>query len=79
MAACGIAPEDDDGNLASKKDRVVKGDYSLLQDHLIAIQDAKNVEELQIAFKEAFKAAGTNKEWLEAITGAKDLMKRKLK
>ena len=79
MSACGIAPEDDDGNAASKKPKEVKANHSLMQDHLTAIQDAKNVEELQTAFKDAYKAAGTDKEWLEAVTAAKDLMKRSLK
>jgi hypothetical protein len=81
MAATSQAPEDDDGNAASKKPAVkeVKANHSLMQDHLTAIQDAKNVEELQTAFKDAYKAAGTDNEWLEAVTAAKDLMKRKLK
>jgi hypothetical protein len=79
MAATSQAPEDDDGNAASKKPKEVKANHSLMQDHLTAIQDAKNVEELQTAFKDAYKAAGTDKEWLEAVTAAKDLMKRSLK
>ena len=79
MAACGIAPEDDDGNAASKKPKETKANHNAMQDHLTAIQDAKNVEELQTAFKDAYKAAGTDKEWLEAVTAAKDLMKRSLK
>ena len=79
MSACGIAPEDDDGNAASKKPKEVKANHSLMQDHITAIQDAKNVEELQTAFKDAYKAAGTDIEWLEAVTAAKDLMKRSLK
>ena len=56
-----------------------KVNHNAMQDHLTAIQDAKNVEELQTAFKDAYKAAGTDKEWLEAVTAAKDLMKRSLK
>ena len=56
-----------------------KVNHNAMQDHLTAIQDAKNVEELQTAFKNAYKAAGTDKEWLEAVTAAKDLMKRSLK
>ena len=79
MAACGIAPEDDDGNAASKKPKETKANQNAMQDHITAIQDAKTVEELQTAFKEAYKAAGTDNEWLEAVTAAKDLMKRKLK
>jgi len=79
MAATSQAPEDDDGNDASRKPKEVKANHSLMQDHLTAIQDAKTVEELQTAFKDAYKAAGTDKEWLEAVTAAKDLMKRSLK
>jgi len=81
MAATSQAPEDDDGNAASKKSTVkeVKANHSLMQDHITAIQDAKNVEELQTAFKDAYKSAGSDKEWLEAVTAAKDLMKRSLK
>jgi hypothetical protein len=75
MAACGIAPEDDDGNAGSKP---VKANNNAMQDHLIAIQDAKTVEGLQDAFKDAYKAAGNDKEWLTAVTAAKDMMKRKL-
>jgi len=75
MAACGIAPEDDDGNAGSKP---VKANNNAMQDHLSAIQDAKSVEGLQEAFKDAYKAAGNDKEWLTAVTAAKDMMKRKL-
>jgi len=78
MAACGIAPEDDDGNASSKPVKEVKANHNLMQDHLIAIQDCKTVEELQTAFKDAYKTAGTDKEWLTAVTAAKDAMKRKL-
>jgi len=56
-----------------------KVNHNAMQDHITAISESANVEELQTRFKEAYKAAGTDKEWLEAVTGAKDLMKRKLK
>jgi hypothetical protein len=80
MAATGQAPEDDDGNAATKPAvKETKANHNAMQDHITAIQDAKNVEELQVAFKDAYKSAGTDKEWLEAVTAAKDLMKRKLK
>lgn len=75
MAACGIAPEDDDGNAGSKP---VKANDSLMQDHLATIQESQTVESLQEAFKNAYKAAGNDKEWLSAVTAAKDSMKRKL-
>ena len=79
MAACGIAPEDDDGNAASKKPKEEKANHNLMQDHLTAISESTTVEELQTRFKDAYKAAGTDKEWLTAVTAAKDMMKRSLK
>jgi hypothetical protein len=78
MAATGQAPEDDDGNLASKPVKEIKANHNLMQDHLTTIQECKTVEELQTAFKDAYKTAGTDKEWLTAVTAAKDAMKRKL-
>jgi hypothetical protein len=79
MSACGIAPEDDDGNAASKKVvKEVKANHTLMQDHLTAISESTNLEQLQKAFKDAYKTAGTDDEWLKAVTAAKDMMKRKL-
>lgn len=75
MAATSQAPEDDDGNAASKP---VKANHNAMQDHLATIQNSQTVEALQEAFKDAYKAAGNDKEWLTAVTAAKDMMKRKL-
>ena len=75
MAATSQAPEDDDGNAGSKP---VKANHNLMQDHLATIQESQTVEALQDAFKDAYKAAGNDKEWLTAVTAAKDMMKRKL-
>jgi len=79
MAATSQAPEDDDGNAATKKPKEEKANHNLMQDHLTAISESTTLEELQTRFKEAYKSAGTDKEWLEAVTAAKDMMKRKLK
>jgi hypothetical protein len=56
-----------------------KANHNAMQDHITAISESTTLEELQARFKEAYKAAGTDKEWLEAVTAAKDLMKRSLK
>ena len=78
MAATSQAPEDDDGNAATKP-KETKANHNQMQDHITSISESTTLEELQTRFKEAYKSAGTDKEWLEAVTGAKDLMKRKLK
>ena len=77
MAATGQAPEDDDGNAATKP-KETKANHNQMQDHLATIQESQTVEALQEAFKDAYKAAGNDKEWLTAVTAAKDMMKRKL-
>jgi hypothetical protein len=55
-----------------------KANHNAMQDHLATIQESQTVEALQEAFKDAYKAAGNDKEWLTAVTAAKDMMKRKL-
>jgi hypothetical protein len=80
MAATGQAPEDDDGNAATKPAvKETKANHNQMQDHITSISESTTLEELQTRFKEAYKSAGMDKEWLEAVTSAKDLMKRKLK
>lgn len=81
MSACGIAPEDDDGNASSLPKEPIKetkANHNLMQDHLTAMGESTTVEELHTRFKEAYKSAGTDKEWVEAVSATKDMMKRKL-
>jgi ERF superfamily len=73
MAACGIAPEDDDGNAASRRQApaaaaVDEKRLSLLIDQMGA---SKNSEELQRAYSEAYAAANGNEEWQGRIIAAK--------
>ena len=59
MAACGIAPEDDDGNSASRKPEPKKSGMSesAIADHLAAIASATTGLELKSAWEAADKAA----------------------
>ena len=60
MAACGIAPEDDDGNAASKaspKREQEKLSDNAIADYLAMIGDAESMESLKKAFGAAYKAA----------------------
>jgi hypothetical protein len=76
MAACGIAPEDDDGNAASKKPTI---DSNLMADHLLAIQDATDEASLKTAYQAAYKACGTDANWQKKVIAAKDEKKGQLK
>ena len=77
MAACGIAPEDDDGEAAVRPKKTTV-DSSAMADHLIAIQDAKDSDELQAAYTAAYKACGTDANWQKKIIAAKDEKKASL-
>lgn len=76
MAACGIAPEDDDGNAASRPKTTV--DANMMADHLIAIQDAVDEDSLKKAYQAAYKACGTDANWQKKVIAAKDAKKASL-
>jgi hypothetical protein len=75
MAACGIAPEDDDGNAASKKPTI---DSNQMADHLLAIQDATDQDSLKTTYQAAYKACGTDANWQKKVIAAKDAKKASL-
>lgn len=62
MTACGIAPEDDDGNAASKAPQrqaveVTKAPQQQAVDYVTAIKNAKTLDDLQAHFGAAWKMA----------------------
>ena len=76
MAACGIAPEDDDGNAGSRRTEIRTVDG--LTDHLSAINAAADEPQLIKAFKEGYAACKGDEAWQNTIMKAKDAMKKKL-
>ena len=68
MAACGIAPEDDDGNAASRKPQIV----AIRPDPQIAIKAATTLDELANAWK------GLTVEEKLSVDAVKEEMKLKL-
>jgi 2-methylisocitrate lyase-like PEP mutase family enzyme len=78
MAACGIAPEDDDGNSAARPAKTVV-DSSMMADHITAIQDATDEPSLKAAYQAAYKACGTDANWQKKIIAVKDEKKASLK
>ena len=79
MAATSQAPEDDDGNAASRK-KEIKSDVneSEMMDWLEAIADSADLEALQKNFVKAISASNGDKEWQLKIIKVKDAMKKKL-
>jgi hypothetical protein len=79
MAACGIAPEDDDGNAASRKvEKKSEVDESIMADHLAAIEATTTQDDLKKAYVKAYAYANGEPVWQKKVIAAKDKMKGKL-
>ena len=77
MAACGIAPVDDDANAASGKKETMHP--KVLADYLAAIDSTTTADELKAIYFEAIKSAGDDNEASKKLISAKDKMKGKVK
>lgn len=75
MAACGIAPEDDDGNASSKSPKVGE---ATLRAILADIAACTNEAELKNAYFEAIKAVGNDAAAKDQVINAKDERKAAL-
>lgn len=74
MATCGIAPEDDDGNMASKKPVEIINTAPMLN----AIMQTKTIEELQKVFADVWGHVKGNVKAEKEVSIAKEQMKSKL-
>jgi hypothetical protein len=76
MAACGIAPEDDDGNAGSKPaPKVTDATVNALLDD---IAESNSHDQLKEAFFKAIKTVGDDQKARDQITKAKDQRKATL-
>ena len=73
MAVTGIAPEDDDGNAASKKPKALDASSAVK-----TLEIAPSLEDLKAIYAKAFKAFQGDSEALKAIDSAKDKRKTEL-
>lgn len=71
MAACGIAPEDDDSNAASKRPTAPAVPTPDITDFLSAIEASANSDELAKVYKEAFAACQGNQALQTKVMDAK--------
>lgn len=71
MAACGIAPEDDDGNAATKKPAAPATPVPDITDHLSAIEASANSEELATVYAAAINACQGNQQLQTKVMAAK--------
>jgi hypothetical protein len=71
MAACGIAPEDDDGNAATRKPAAPAAPAIDITDHLSAIEATANSDELAASYKAAYDACQGNQALQTKVIAAK--------
>jgi hypothetical protein len=79
MAACGIAPEDDDGNSASRKTEIKSTvNENQVADLMAAMDETTTLEELQKTYKNAYAAANGDPAWQKKVIARKDEKKTQL-
>lgn len=69
MAACGIAPEDDDGNAATRPAKNINP--ATMAAHIADIADSANSEELNKAYSLAYAACDGDASWQAKVIAAK--------
>ena len=79
MAACGIAPEDDDGNLAAKKTVVSNVNPTEVDKFIENMKRSQTEEALIASYKIAYQACNGDKMFLDKVTKVKDEMKKAIK
>jgi hypothetical protein len=79
MAACGIAPEDDDGNQAARKTEIKSTvNENQILDLMAALDEVITLKELQEAYKAAYKATNGEQAWQSKVIAKKDAKKAML-
>lgn len=79
MAACGIAPEDDDGNSASRRTEIKSTvNENQILDLMAAMDEVSTLKELQEAYKAAYKATNGEQAWQAKVIAKKDAKKAML-
>jgi len=79
LAATGLAPEDDDGNSASRRTEIKSTvNESQLLDLMAAMDEVITLKELQEAYKAAYKATNGEQAWQTKVIAKKDAKKAQI-
>ena len=79
LAATGLAPEDDDGNQASRKTEIKSTvNENQIADLMAAMDEVTALKELQDAYKQAYKATNGEQAWQAKVIAKKDVKKAQL-
>lgn len=78
MAACGIAPEDDDGNKASEKKFYTHSNLEEIDKHIKQMYKSETEEALKASYKIAYQACFGDKTQQDKVIKAKDEIRTSL-
>jgi hypothetical protein len=79
LAATGLAPEDDDGNSASRRTEIKSTvDEHKIADLLAAMDEVTTLKELQETYKAAYKATNGEQVWQTKVIAKKDAKKAQI-
>lgn len=79
LAATGLAPEDDDGNSASRRTEIKSTvNENQILNLLAAMDEVTTLKELQDAYKQAYKATNGEQTWQAKVIAKKDAKKAML-
>jgi hypothetical protein len=79
LAATGLAPEDDDGNSASRRTEIKSTvDEHKIADLLAAMDEVTTLKELQETYKAAYKATNGEQAWQTKVIAKKDAKKAQI-
>jgi hypothetical protein len=79
LAATGLAPEDDDGNSASRRTEIKSTvNENQILDLLAVMDEVITLKELQDAYKQAYKATNGEQAWQAKVIAKKDAKKAQL-
>ena len=79
LAATGLAPEDDDGNDASRRTEIKSTvNENQIIDLMAAMDETTTLEDLQKTYKAAYAAANGDPAWQKKVIAHKDAQKSKL-
>lgn len=82
MAAAGIAPEDDDGNAASRKREVVQPaepNVKFIEQQLVVMASCATLDELKLAYTGAYACCDGDQNWQAKVIAVKNNRVKELK
>ena len=79
LTACGIAPEDDDGNAGSRRTEIKSTvNENQIIDLMAAMDETTTLEDLQKTYKAAYAATNGDPTWQKKVIAHKDAKKSKV-